>query len=177
LLPLQHPSRARRLLRATTFDTTTSHFMHKAPNRSSKKDILRKINKTPREFTQSSQYGQHSSHLLLLPSESLTHITSFLDPKSLISLQRTSRKLYQHVQDDNTWRRAFLCQFLGVSPENDVNQVKALTFRLTEKTWRREFLRRHAIRGCVQVLHLPASRDLILSPQALVTLQIHRDIT
>jgi F-box-like len=121
--------------------------MHKAPNSTSQKDLLRIINKTSRKSTQPSQYGQHPSYLLLLPSESLTHITSFLDPGSLISLEETNRKLYRHVHDDNTWRRAFVYQFLGVSPENAVNEVNALTFRLTEKTWRREFLRRHAIRG------------------------------
>jgi hypothetical protein len=121
--------------------------MPKAPKRISQKDIFRINNKTSRESTQSIQYGQHSSHLLSLPSESLTHITSFLDPASLISLEETSRKLFEHVNDDNTWRRAFVCQFLGVSPENALNEVRALTFRLTEKTWRREFVRRHIIRG------------------------------
>ncbi|KAI9509900.1 hypothetical protein F5148DRAFT_977577 [Russula earlei] len=81
------------------------------------------------------------------PAESLTHITSFLDPVSLCSLAQANRKLYEHVSDDNTWRRAFISQFLGVSPEDALNEAKALTFRLTEKTWKIEFVRRHIIRG------------------------------
>lgn len=133
-------------LRATTTSTKLTHFMRKGPKRASQKDILRATNSILRQSTQSIQHGQHSSPLYLLPSESLTHITSFLDPVSLYSLAQTSWKLYEHVGDDNTWRRAFFCQFLGVLPENALKGVKALTFRLTQKTWRQEFVHRHIIR-------------------------------
>ncbi|KAH9964874.1 hypothetical protein BC827DRAFT_1185706 [Russula dissimulans] len=121
--------------------------MPKGPKRTFQKDISRINNRTSRQSAQSAQHGQYSSPLLLLPAESLTHITSFLDPVSLCSLAQTNRKLYEHVSDDNTWRRAFVCQFLGVSPENALNDARPLTFRLTQKTWRSEFVRRHIIRG------------------------------
>ena len=119
--------------------------MLKGLKRASQKDISRATDISS-QSTQSTQYGQHSSPLYLLPAESLTHITSFLDPVSLRSLAQTGRKLYEHVSDDNTWRRAFFCQFLGVLPENALKGVKALTFRLTQKTWRQEFVHRHIIR-------------------------------
>lgn len=120
--------------------------MRKSLKRASQKDISRAAKNISRQSTHSTQHGQHSSPLYLLPAESLTHITSFLDPVSLHSLAQTSRKLYEHVSDDNTWRRAFFCQFLGVSPENALKGVKALTYRLTQRTWKREFVHRHTMR-------------------------------
>ena len=120
--------------------------MRKGVKRISQKDSSRITNRTQRQSIRSAQHGQHTPPLLRLPSKSLTKITSFLDPVSLGSLARTSRKLYEHVSDDNTWRLAFVCQFLGVSPEDALNETKPLTFRSTQKTWRHEFVRRHAIR-------------------------------
>jgi hypothetical protein len=120
--------------------------MRKGVKRISQKDSSRITNRTQRQPIQPAQHGQHTPPLLRLPSESLTNITSFLDPVSLFSLAQTSRKLYEHVNDDNTWRRAFVCQFLGVSPEDALNETRPLTFRSTQKTWRHEFVRRHAIK-------------------------------
>jgi len=124
-----------------------THFMRKGLKRLSQKDISRATKSISRQSTHFTQHGQqHSSLLYLLPAESLTHITSFLDPVSLRSLAQTSRKLYEHVGDDNTWRRAFFCQFLGVSPENALKGVKVLTYRLTQRTWKQEFVHRHTMR-------------------------------
>ena len=134
-------------LRATNLSTKLTHFMRKGPKRSFHKDTSRITNSTLRQPRESTQHGQHTPLLLCLPSESLTNIPSFLDPISLCSLAQTNRKLYEHVSDDNTWKRAFVCQFLGILPEEDLNETRALTFRSTQKTWRHEFGRRHIIRG------------------------------
>ncbi|KAI0920221.1 hypothetical protein AcV5_010021 [Taiwanofungus camphoratus] len=90
-----------------------------------------------------------SCSLLRIPSESLTHITSFLDPPALFALSRANRQLYDHVKDDNTWRRAYAHQSLGISPESDFrdnNDDRALMLRREETTWRKEFVFRYNLR-------------------------------
>ncbi|KAH9921650.1 uncharacterized protein B0H18DRAFT_1020662 [Fomitopsis serialis] len=92
-------------------------------------------------------YGE--SILLRFPSESLTHITSFLDPDTLLALSGTNRQLHAHVKDDNTWRRAYVYQFLGISPESDLRDngdQKNLMLRREESTWRREFVLRYNLK-------------------------------
>lgn len=92
------------------------------------------------------------SMLLRFPSESLTHITAFLDPDALFALSGTNRQLHAHVKDDNTWRRAYVYQFLRISPESDLRDDedrKTLMLRREETTWRREFVLRHNLRRYV----------------------------
>jgi hypothetical protein len=88
--------------------------------------------------------------LLAFPSESLTHITSFLDPPSLLALSRVSRELYEHIKNDTVWYRAFLCQFLDIGPESDLHddnvKSKSLVMRRHETTWRNEFITRFNLR-------------------------------
>ncbi|KAG6369461.1 WD40-repeat-containing domain protein [Boletus reticuloceps] len=86
---------------------------------------------------------QHGSLLLDLPKESLTHISSYLPLPSLLALARTCRPLCQHVDDDNTWLRAFLTQFFGIGPEHDLDKKHSLLLRRTENTWRKEFIHRY----------------------------------
>ena len=134
------------LLRATTFLLPNSpRFMRKGPKNKSQKDNSSNSN-AYRTFTPTLQHGNLSSPLLLLPSESLTHITSFLDPPSLRSLSLTCSKFHEHISDDNTWHRAFVCQFFGVLPESALIDFRPLTFRSTGKTWRHEFVRRNIVR-------------------------------
>ncbi|KIK90486.1 hypothetical protein PAXRUDRAFT_831680 [Paxillus rubicundulus Ve08.2h10] len=95
------------------------------------------------------QHGhQHSTESLLLdvPAESLTHITSYLTPPSLLTLATTCRSLYEHVKDDNTWLRAFLNQFLSISPERELENEKILSLKRMENTWRKEFILRYSFR-------------------------------
>lgn len=92
---------------------------------------------------------QTFSVLLALPSESLTHVTSFLDPHSLLALSRTNKQLYEHIKDDNTWHRAFVFQFLGIVPESNVNGIESLMLRRTESTWRKEYVFRWNLRRFV----------------------------
>ncbi|KAH9068100.1 hypothetical protein EDB83DRAFT_2379660 [Lactarius deliciosus] len=114
------------------------------------KSISQKDNSIPsaayRDFTPTVQHGRLSSPFLLLPSETLTHITSFLDPSSLLFFSQTCLKFYEHICDDNTWHRAFVCQFFGIPPESALNDFRPLTFRSTGRTWRHEFSRRNIIR-------------------------------
>ncbi|KAI0753660.1 hypothetical protein C8Q74DRAFT_329085 [Fomes fomentarius] len=90
--------------------------------------------------------------LLSIPSESLTHVTSFLDPPDLLSLARTCKSLHAHVADDNTWRRAYVYQYLGVTPESDLRDDagdRTLMLRREESSWKREFVLRYNLKRYV----------------------------
>jgi len=118
-----------------------------------KKDAAR--NKSSYSHNHSAQHGKtvapsiNAGILLHVPSETLTHITSFLDPRTLLALDRTNKQLHAHVKDDNTWRRAYVYQFLGISPEADLRdnaEGRSLMLRREETTWRREFVLRYNLR-------------------------------
>ena len=102
--------------------------------------------------TQSSQSNQHHdqhgrfSILLALPIESLTHVTCFLDPPSLCALAKINKHLNAHVENDNTWHRAFVYQFLGIAPEVDLYNANMLLLRRGESSWRKEFVVRYSLR-------------------------------
>ena len=113
--------------------------------------------------THSLSHGE--SILLRFPSESLTHIPSFLNPDALVALSGTNRQLHAHVKDDNTWRRAYAYQFLGISPEGDIRDSaspngapgRALMLRREESSWKREFVLRWNLRRSVKqasIFHL-----------------------
>ena len=85
----------------------------------------------------------HVPKLLTIPSESLTHITSFLEPPSLLALSLTNRFLHDHIDDDNTWRKAFENQVLGASPEDELTHRNNPLFRRTEATWKKEYAFRY----------------------------------
>lgn len=91
------------------------------------------------------------SPLLAIPSESLTHVTAFLDPTSLFAVARTCKLLHEHVNDDDTWHKAFNCQFLGERPdlEEDPSYEQGLLLRRTEESWKREFVYRWNLLRCV----------------------------
>lgn len=95
---------------------------------------------------QPNNHGIHCPILILVPSETLTAITSYLDPPSLSALAVVNVYLNGHIKDDNTWRRAFFYQFLGIGPENDLNDNKALLLRRTERSWRNEFTVRYKLK-------------------------------
>ncbi len=100
--------------------------------------------------------SQDSGRILLdVPSETLTGITSYLDPPSLLALSRVNTHLYEHVKNDNTWHRAFVCQFLQIGPESDINDsVKSLMLRRSESSWRNEVIARYNLRRCVVIDNL-----------------------
>lgn len=116
-----------------------STFMPNRSNRSSpQKEHKKKAKQTPEVPLQNPT--QHGS-LLVLPSESLTHVTATLDPKSLLALGQVNRRLRDHVADDHTWAVAFKGQFMSLAVEADVKPSDTLLLRRTESTWRKEFLR------------------------------------
>ncbi|KIP06773.1 hypothetical protein PHLGIDRAFT_447695 [Phlebiopsis gigantea 11061_1 CR5-6] len=134
--------------------------MHNSPSRAQN-------HKEQYRHKPTSSYKHHTQHgyakcpdtgsdfqLLDLPTESLTHVTSFLDPNSLFALAGVSKRLHEHIEDENTWRRAFVYQFLGIPPEGDIYVSsnpdgvpgKALILRREETSWKREFVHRWNLR-------------------------------
>ncbi|TCD62793.1 hypothetical protein EIP91_006411, partial [Steccherinum ochraceum] len=128
----------------------------------------------------SSSYRAHAlpasqnreSTLFNIPAESLTHITSFLAPPALFALGRTNKQLHDHINDDNTWRRAYFCQFLGISPEDDlrdgaIDGGRSLMVRRIESTWKREYVHRWNLRRRYErsrsapVTHVPVHSAVI----------------
>ena len=97
----------------------------------------------------SSSLSERGAPLLDVPGESLTHITSYLDVPALLNLSRVNKSMHEHVNNDSTWYRALLCQFLGVSPESDPRGVQSLILRRTESTWKKELVHRHITCVCV----------------------------
>lgn len=96
-------------------------------------------------------HGLHyKCYILGLPSETLTGITSYLDPPALLSLSTVHRLLYHHVKDDNTWHRAFAHQFLGIGPESDIHDdSRSFMLRRTENLWRNEYIVRYNLKRYV----------------------------
>lgn len=119
---------------------------------------------TPKEYhsLKSTKFNQNRTHhygspdsriLLEVPSETLTGITSYLDPPSLLSLARVHARLNEHVKNDNTWHRAFVCQFLGIGPESEIHDnVRSFMLKCSESTWKGEFMLRYKLRRSVLVL-------------------------
>ncbi|KAJ7293825.1 hypothetical protein C8J57DRAFT_1270108 [Mycena rebaudengoi] len=90
----------------------------------------------PDESLSKPQHG-----LLHIPAESLSYITSNLDPRSLLSLAQVSTLFSDHVKDEHTWHRAFLHQLLGVGPETELHGAKLLLLRRAHLgSWRQEFI-------------------------------------
>ncbi|GLB44562.1 putative ubiquitin-interacting motif containing protein [Lyophyllum shimeji] len=117
---------------------------------------------------QANQHGVPDSRILLdIPSETLTGITSYLDPPSMLALARVHGRLNAHIKNDNTWHRAFVCQFLNIGPESDIDDdVKSLMLRRSENSWRNEFITRYRLRRRWQrsrnttVAHAPVHTEI-----------------
>ena len=91
--------------------------------------------------------------LLSLPTESITHITTYVDdPRSLVALARTNRLLRDHIAEDNTWYRAFAFHFWGLGPEEEPSYETNIMLRKTENTWKKEYVKRFETLRCVSVL-------------------------
>ncbi len=120
----------------------TPHFMPLRPIRDSRKDLL--FQKSPASAIHPCNHG-----LDTLPSETLTHITSYLDPFELYAFARVCSAFNAHVTDDHTWRSAFLLNFFGIDsiePESDKRTLKSLLLRRTEPTWKKEYVVRYNLR-------------------------------
>ncbi|KAG6908806.1 hypothetical protein DXG01_003253 [Tephrocybe rancida] len=124
----------------------------------------------PTKFNQNqaNNHGTPDNRILLeIPPETLTGITSYLDPPSLFSLARVHSRLASHVKNDNIWHRAFVCQFLGISPESEINDdAKSLMLRRSETTWRNEYIVRYRLKRRWErsrnptVTHIPVHSEI-----------------
>ncbi|KAF7321886.1 hypothetical protein MKEN_00710800 [Mycena kentingensis (nom. inval.)] len=88
----------------------------------------------------SSTVSQHGSLLLRIPPENLAHITSNLEPRSLLSLAKVCVSLNRHVNDEHTWHLAFLQHYFAIGIEADLYGAKYLLLRRFAGTWRQEFI-------------------------------------
>ncbi|KAK1221355.1 hypothetical protein PQX77_015824 [Marasmius sp. AFHP31] len=104
-------------------------------------NTISESHKSSQSNPSSYQYGFND-----LAKENLTHVTSYLDPQSLLALGGVNKVLNEHVKDDHTWRRAFLLNFLGVKPEADLDESTGLLLRRSESSWAREYILRCSLR-------------------------------
>ncbi|KAF9265067.1 hypothetical protein L218DRAFT_1076054 [Marasmius fiardii PR-910] len=105
--------------------------------------------KTEESQTTTQQLSQKTSNqygINVLAKENLTHVTSYLDPASLLSLSAVNKLFNEHVRDDHTWRRAFLLNFLGIKPEADLDSSTGLLLRRSESSWAKEYVARCNLR-------------------------------
>ncbi|KAJ7346980.1 hypothetical protein DFH08DRAFT_869978 [Mycena albidolilacea] len=104
---------------------------------------------SPNKSPESASNIQHGLLLLHIPRESLTHITSNLDPRSLLAVAQVNSHLSEHIKDDHTWYRAFVYQLLGIGPETDLHDAKRrdlLLRRFHPGSWRQEFILHFTLR-------------------------------
>jgi len=130
------------------FSVLCPRFMLNNPTELSQTDAQSQ-NTTKVTQKQKLQHGIHHIRcpiLLDVPVETLTGITSYLNPISLLALAQVNKYLNEHVKNDNTWRRALLYQFLGIGPESDLDEEKTLLLRRAERSWRSEFISRYRLR-------------------------------
>jgi F-box-like len=113
------------------------------PPKHKRKSNQRHLRTTSTGETDEAQHGYRKAYLLDAPQEVLTYCTSFLEPQSLLLLSKTCRRLREHIEDDNTWRRAFEYHFYGITPESSLDySTYGLMLRRTNKTWKNEFILR-----------------------------------
>jgi hypothetical protein len=148
--------------------------MHKNPNRISEQKSL---NKSPlkSQIANSAQHVlPHANYRLLafrtgglgssefvgsllhaLPFETLTNVTAWLDPPSLLALGLVDKYLKRYVDNDNIWQAAFLAHFLDVAPEEGTTNARMLLLRRVENSWKREYISRYKL---IQYVILPPLR-------------------
>jgi len=89
------------------------------------------------------------SLLHALPFETLTNVTAWLDPLSLLALGLVDKYLKRYVDNDSTWKTAFLVHFLDVAPEEWTINARMLLLRRIENSWKREYISRYKLLQCV----------------------------
>lgn len=89
------------------------------------------------------------SLLHALPLETLTNVTAWLDPPSLLVLGLVDKYLKRYVDNDNVWQVAFLAHFLDVAPEEGTTDARMLLLRRVEYSWKREYISRYNLIQCV----------------------------
>ncbi|KAJ1304649.1 hypothetical protein OPQ81_005790 [Rhizoctonia solani] len=142
----------------------------------------KQINHKKKTEVSSLPSAQHGSHLLQLPSELLTHLTAYLDPIALITLASACQLLHSHINQDSTWRSAFLCHFLDISPSPDlvIGNARLVLLRRRESSWRAEFQKHWVLarrwektRSVTSVTHRPHRMPIT----AVHVMQVQRNAT
>ena len=91
------------------------------------------------------------SLLHALPCETLTNVTAWLDPPSLLALGLVDKYLKRIVDSDSIWHTAFLAHFLHVAPEEWSMNGRMLLLRRVENSWKREYISRYKLLQCVRL--------------------------
>ena len=85
------------------------------------------------------------SLLHALPFETLTNVTAWLDPPSLLVLGLVDKYLKRYVDNDNVWQASFLAHFLDVAPEEGTTNARVLLLRRVESSWKKEYISRYKL--------------------------------
>ena len=144
--------------------------MHKNPNRFSEQKSLNKHLSKSRIANTAQHVLPHANHLLpvfrtgglgssefvgsllhALPFETLTNVTAWLDPPSLLALGLVDKYLKRYVDNDSTWQIAFLVHFFDVDPEEWPINRRMVLLRRAENSWKREYISRYKLLQCVML--------------------------
>lgn len=142
--------------------------MHKNPNRFSEQKLLNKHLSKSRIAKTAQHVLPHTNRLLpvfrtgglgsselvgsllhALPFETLTNVTAWLDPPSLLALGLVDKYLKRYVDNDSTWQTAFLAHFFDVDPEEWSINRRMVLLRRAESSWKREYISRYKLLQCV----------------------------
>jgi len=102
------------------------------------------------------------SLLHALPFETLTNVTAWLDPPSLLVLGLVDKYLKRYVDNDNVWQAAFLVHFLDVAPEEGTTNARMLLLRRVETSWKREYISRYKLLQYVMLSPFSVGLHLLL---------------
>jgi hypothetical protein len=79
------------------------------------------------------------------PYETLCHITSYLDPGSLLQLSDVDKYFKEYTSHDVVWKLALFANVLDIRPEYETKSTRAFLLRRIEKTWKQEYIKRYEI--------------------------------
>lgn len=86
--------------------------------------------------------GQPKSILERMPYETLSHVTSYLDPPALANLSGVSSYFKEYLADDVVWKLALFANVLDIRPEREKDSARAFLLRRIEFTWKAEYIQR-----------------------------------
>jgi hypothetical protein len=77
-----------------------------------------------------------------MPYETLSHVTSYLDPPALANLSGVSSYFKEYLSDDVVWKLALFANLLDIRPEREKDSPRAFLLRRIESTWKAEYIER-----------------------------------
>lgn len=116
-----------------------------SPKKSSTKSALAKSRHLSAQHVPACSNTTHQRSILhRFPYESLFHITSYLDPRSLSALGAVDRFLREYASEDVVWKLALYANVLGIQPEREQDSPRAFLLRRLETTWKGEYITRYS---------------------------------